>query len=170
MPLLAAASGRPGRNQANQGSPGVCGTYGWGGMGRGGPWEAVAVLSMRAFVVSTEAQRAGAPRGAREHLCDRAMSRQVLPYWLQCVSVCVFDALYPVGKHLPAHGTVTRCSRAPRRAPALRASAETTKALTESTAIASHGTPTARHGHPGPALPTTHPGAALVSLVTPGPA
>ena len=80
-------------------------------------------------------------------------------------SVCVFDALYPVGKHLPAHGTVTRCSRAPRGAPALRASVETTKALIESTATASHGPPRPIPAQPYP--PHT-PGLPWLAWLRPG--
>ena len=91
--------------------------------------------------------------------------RQVLPKWIQNVDVCAqlagatWEALAGTWQ---GHSGV--CVYRPPWSPH-STSAEATKALIES---AYRRLPRPATAHPGLALPTTHPGAALASLVAPG--
>ena len=85
--------------------------------------------------------------------------------------ICTLDAhtdvLEALGKHLPAHGRVAQVCVCPPAGHQLHTSAEAMMALIE---IACRRLPPPTTAHPVLALPTTHPRAALASLVTPGPA
>ena len=119
---------------------------------------------MWALVASAEVLGGCPSGGAHAHPCDSAMSGS-------SASVCLFDALEPLGKHLPAHGRVTQACVCPppwgTHPPPPPRRREATRALIGSACRRLSRPATA---HPGLALPTMHPRTALASLVTPGPA